>query len=289
MAEIILDWSYWDGAKKTDFILSEWDIDWLPTLTKLDTQRYFYNQSKNEWSKKSCTIFSAIGSISDLFNYKFSDSEIKEIDELSYTVNEYQKNWARNKNSWWYDWFAVDLTRNYWNWNKNLGWKFWKVITYSISMKDDALINAVLEKNYNICTWYYWNSKYNMDRDDNLILDETSWGATSYGHAVSLVGMNWNIYVKDNYDWRKSNIYKIKNPISKISWWHWTGFIFVRVDNTEEIKRLNELKVLVNRAIETNSEMWHKVNDENFRAILHYTNEKMRKKLNDIDTELKKY
>ena len=289
MSDIILDWSLWDWYKITDYILSEWDTDRLPKLQKLDTKRFSYNQSKNEWSKKSCTIYSAIGSISDLFNYSFSDSEIKAIDELSYSENEYQKNWARVKGSWWYDGFAVDLVRNYWNWNKNLGWKFWKVITYSISMKDDALINAVLDKNYNICTWYYWNSKYNADRDDNLILDWTSWGTTTYWHAINLVWLNWSIYVKDNYDWRKSNIYKVKNPISKISWWHSTWFIFVKVDNTEEIKRLNEIKTLCNVIIPNLWTLYNKVNDKNFQAKLHETADLLRKKITDCDNELKKY
>jgi hypothetical protein len=32
----------------------------------------------------SCTIFAAVGCLSDLMNYKFSYDEIKEIDELSY-------------------------------------------------------------------------------------------------------------------------------------------------------------------------------------------------------------
>jgi hypothetical protein len=32
----------------------------------------------------SCTIFAAIGMLSDLINYEFSYEQIKEVDELSY-------------------------------------------------------------------------------------------------------------------------------------------------------------------------------------------------------------
>jgi len=46
---------------------------------------FAYNQYNQARSKKSCTIFSAIGAISDLYNYEFSLDEIKKIDELSYT------------------------------------------------------------------------------------------------------------------------------------------------------------------------------------------------------------
>jgi hypothetical protein len=51
-----------------------------------DDTRFDYNQGKQTWSKKSCTIFAAIGSISDLWNYKFPISEIKEYDDLSYEL-----------------------------------------------------------------------------------------------------------------------------------------------------------------------------------------------------------
>jgi len=60
-------------------------------------------------------------------------------------------------------------------------------------------------------------------------------------------------------------------------------------DKLEEIKRLNELKAKVVQVIELNSEIWHLVNDENYKSILHYTNDKNRKKLQDIDDQLKKY
>jgi hypothetical protein len=60
-------------------------------------------------------------------------------------------------------------------------------------------------------------------------------------------------------------------------------------DNLEEIKRLNEFKSALLVAIEQNSKLWNLTNDKNYQSILHYTNEKNRAKVKDIDNELKKY
>ena len=82
MEEIL--WCLWDGAEPTDYILCNGDIDTLPTLYNQDTIRFQYNQWNQDWSKLSCTIFSAIGSLADLVNKDFSLSDIKEVDNLSY-------------------------------------------------------------------------------------------------------------------------------------------------------------------------------------------------------------
>ena len=72
------------GNEITDYVLCDGDIDLLPNLYQQDNIRYEYNQSNQSWSKKSCTIFSAMGMVSDLMNYEFSLKELKEVDELSY-------------------------------------------------------------------------------------------------------------------------------------------------------------------------------------------------------------
>ena len=74
-----------DGVQVTDYLLAEGFEDNLPKLVQQDDVIYEYNQYNQTRSKKSCTIFSAIGAISDLFNYKFPLDEIKKIDEISYT------------------------------------------------------------------------------------------------------------------------------------------------------------------------------------------------------------
>jgi hypothetical protein len=49
------------------------------------------------------------------------------------------------------------------------------------------------------------------------------------------------------------------------------------------------MKTKVVQAIDLNSELRHLANDENYKSILHYMNDKNRKKLDDINKELAKY
>jgi len=62
------------GEQITDYLL-EWFDDALPKLVQQDDIIFAYNQYNQARSKKSCTIFSAIGAISDLYNYEFSLDE----------------------------------------------------------------------------------------------------------------------------------------------------------------------------------------------------------------------
>jgi hypothetical protein len=57
----------------------------LPTLFDQDEIYFEYNQNNQERSKKSCTIFNAIGAVSDLRNYEYKIEQIKEADDQSYT------------------------------------------------------------------------------------------------------------------------------------------------------------------------------------------------------------
>jgi len=92
-------------------------VDGLPTLFEQDDIYFEYNQSANSWSKLSCTLFNAFTAVSDLWNYEFSLSEIKEINDLSYEKG------RKEGDGWWTD-LAVDLVRNRWNSNKDLVKRF---------------------------------------------------------------------------------------------------------------------------------------------------------------------
>lgn len=274
-----------DWYKQTDFLLSEWDLDWLDKLKKADTKRYYYNQWNQTWSKQSCTIFSPISSLSDLKNYKFPLNEIKEIDELSYTENEFQKNAPRVRGQWWYDSFWVDLVRNWWNAkHKDL----WEVVTYAISMKDDKTVMRVAETNHNICSWYYGNQAYNNDYRADCILNWTSFWPQTYWHATNYVKVGDWMWVKDNYDWVKYNVYSIANPLSKITCLHNMWYVFVEVDNSEEIKRLEKIRTECNLTITQLWNLYNSVNDSNFQSILHYTADKVRKKITQVEEMLSK-
>ena len=272
----------------TDYLLVEWFEDKLPTLYQQDDIIFEYNQNKWSWSKKSCTIFSAIWAISDLFNYEFKQAEIKEIDDISYT-------WGRFPDQWWYVQSAVKLVADWWNeHHSDLG----KVAYYRFDVTNDNLLNSIINKWYTVMTNIRGNWKYQMDylRDD--ILNWTEFGASTYGHALSIINYKWKRSVKDNYkgrlcnDWKTDcNIFELEHEVSEISVFGTNWYIYTKVaeDALEEVKRLNEFRTNLLKAIEINSAMWHQTNSDNYKAILHYVNEKHRSKLKDIDIELAKY
>lgn len=270
-------------AENTDYLLTGEVAEWLPELIQQDTKIYEYSQS---WTPH-CTLYSAFGAVSDLFNYEFTQKEIDEIVEESYKR-------GRIKWEWWYVKSAVDLVADYWNEHHS---DLWKVVYYRVSLYDTELVDKILTKNYTLCSWYRGNTAYNNDYKADCILNWTSFGTGTYWHAVSWIGREWKRFIKDNYKGRKNwklstNIYEVEHtPAELVSWWTYfvDAYLYTKVDNKEEVKRLNEFKTNLLQAIELNSKMWHQTNDTNYQWILHYVNEKHRKKLKDIESELKKY
>lgn len=281
------------GGQPTDYLICDGFEDALPTLYQQDDVIFEYNQSKQEWSKKSCTIFSAVGAISDLFNYQFTLDEIKEIDDISYTRGRF-KNQGRRVQS------AVKLVADRRNeHHSDLG----KVAYYKIDTTNNELVDKILEKGYNIMTNLNGNTKYTLDYLQDAIVNDTDFGSATYWHALNLVTVNlkkiWGkVCVKDNYKGRTTNngkldcnIYALEHYPSEISVFGTNGYIYTKVaeDALEEVKRLNEFKTNLQKAIDINSAMRHQTNDENYKSILHYVNEKNRKKLSDCEEQLKKY
>jgi hypothetical protein len=109
----------------------------LPELYQQDTVRFEYNQANQGWSRVSCTIFAAVGMVSDLMNYEFPLEEIKRIDNMSYNNPKYH---PRAKGQGWYTKDAVDLVCDYWNENhSDLG----KIAYYRMSKYSDMVDNAI--------------------------------------------------------------------------------------------------------------------------------------------------
>lgn len=279
--EETINWCLGLWEQITDYMLCEWDLDTLPELTKQDDKRFQYNQWAWSWSQVSCTIFAAAWMLSDLKNYEFSEAQLKEMDELSYTR-------GRIRGQGWYVQSAVKCVADRWN-ESDLSKKHWKVAYYRIGKYDNDIIQWALDKNYTLDTNYNGNSKYNQDYKADWILDGTDFWASTYGHSIGVINQNWKNCIKDNYYGRKYNIYELKNKIGDIKCYGSFLYIYTNVENLEEIKRLNEFKTLLQNTIELNSQLWHKTNDKNYQSILHYMNEKNRWKLTDIEAELKKY
>ena len=271
----------------TDYQLCNWDIDLIPNLVKKDEIRFEYNQWNQEWSRNSCTIFAAIWMLSDLINYEFSLKEIKEVDELSYQPN--PKYHTRTRGDGWYVKDAVDLVADRYN-NSKLSEKYWKVAYYRISKYDNDIIEDVINKLYTI-DWNHWlTAEYTKDRKDWMVDGTNFWINTNW-HSVDIINYHWQRSVKNSYKWTENNIYGLKNKLSAITNFgeYFYVYTLVKEDTLEDFKRLNEFKSALLVAIELNSKLWHLTNDTNYQSILHYTNEKHRRKVKDIDEQLAKY
>ena len=273
--------------QNSDFLI-EWFEDNLPTLYQQDDIIYEYNQFKSEWSKKSCTLFSAIGAISDLFNYEFSYEEIKKIDALSYEN-------GRMPNSWWWVQLAVKLVADYWNENHS---DLWKVAYYRIDRTNDLLVNNITDKWYTLMTNYNGNGKYTLDYLKDAVLNGTDFWNSTYGHAINVRKVNWKLCVKDSEKGRKTNnwkqdcnIYELEHELSQISCFWTYAYLYtkVREDALEEIKRLEALKTKVLQVTALNSEIRHLVNDINYQKELNNMNNKNRDKLKDVEEQLNRY
>lgn len=271
----IENWCLWIWAEATDFLLTWAEVDKLPVLVQQDTKIYEYNQ----WTTPHCTLYSAFGAVSDLFNYEFTKQEIDEIVEESY--NRWRTRWE-----WWWVKSAVDLVADYWNEKHgDMG----KVVYYRIQLYDTETIDKILQKNYTLCSGYRWNAKYNADYKEDGILNWVSFWASTYGHAVSWIWRNGKRYIKDNYKWRNPNIYEVEHtPSEMVSGWTFyiDAYLYTKVDNLEEIKRLETLKTECNNCITSLWTVWHLTNEENFRSVLHYTANKLREKIKTCENML---
>ena len=271
----------------TDYQLCNWDIDLIPNLVKKDEVRFEYNQWANDRSRNSCTIFAAMWMLSDLINYEFSLREIKEVDELSYQPN--PKYHTRTRWGGWYVKDAVDLVADRYN-NSKLSEKYWKVAYYRISKYDNDIIEDIINKLYTI-DWNHWlTAEYTKDRKDWMVDGTNFWINTNW-HSVDIINYHWQRSVKNSYKWTENNIYGLKNKLSAITNFgeYFYVYTLVKEDTLEDFKRLNEFKSALLVAIELNSKLWHLTNDTNYQSILHYVNEKHRRKVKDIDEQLAKY
>ena len=274
-------WCLWTGEENTDYQLCNWDSELLPELVKKDEIRFEYNQNKRKRSTVSCTIFAAMGMLSDLINYEFSEKELKEVDELSYT--KWRTRWA-----WWYVKSAVDLVAEWYN-NSELSKKYWKVAYFRISKYDNELIEDVIDKLYTIDWNYCPTNSYNKDRADWMIDGTDFWNQTNW-HSVDIICKGWQRSVKDSYVWRQYNIYWLKNKLSAITNYgeYFYVYTLVKEDNLERVKKLNEMKAKILNGCEINSELWNMSNSNFHKDKLHEMNNFYRSWLEIINEELKK-
>ena len=265
------NWCLGDWYESTDFLLTEADIYSLPELYTQDTIRYDYNQWKQTWSKKSCSIFSALWNMSDLKNYKFSLDEIREIDTESYRRGRVQ--WQ-----WWYTKNAFALVCEWWN------KKFPNnpAAYYAVLFQNDAKCNLIMWKNYDLWVSFNYTKDYVKDMDENGEIDRaTKWEQKIVWHCVNEIIKDNRKQIKDSYDGSAKQYYKINVTNSALydAWiYHTWAYVFTNVkeDNLWEVKRLEKVKVACLNALEYNSQLWHETNDKILQQKLHDTNEWIR-------------
>lgn len=265
------NWCLGDWYESTDFLLTEADIYSLPELYTQDTIRYDYNQWKQSWSKKSCSIFSAVWNMSDLKNYKFSLDEIREIDTESYRR-------GRVQGQWWYTKNAFALVCEWWN------KKFPNnpAAYYAVLFQNDAKCNLIMWKNYDLWVSFNYTKDYVKDMDENGEIDRaTKWEQKIVWHCVNEIIKDNRKQIKDNYDGSAKQYYKINVTNSALydAWiYHTWAYVFTNVkeDNLWEVKRLEKVKVACLNALEYNSQLWHETNDKTLQQKLHDTNERIR-------------
>lgn len=277
----------WDWAKDTDFRLCNGNSDLLPKLYKKDEIRFEYNQKKRSRWRVSCTIFAAMWMASDLTNYEFSETEAKNIDDTSYNNPAYKH--IRQKGKWWYVSDAVDHMRKWWNGNKELVKKYWKLASYCISKYDNELIEDAIDNLYTID----WNlcptAKYIEDYTKDWMLDGKDFWYDTNWHSLCVINKEWQRSIKDNYKGSKYNIYGLKHKLSEITniWPNFYIFTLVKEDNYERIKKLNEMKAKIVNWQSINSELWNLSGSQYHKDKLHEMNNFYKDRVSYIDTELK--
>lgn len=285
--ELQTEWCLGIGAEDTDYVLCDWDDDLLPNLYQQDDIRYEYNQWNQSWSKVSCTIFAAMWMVSDLMNYEFSLKELKEVDELSY--EQWRVRWQ-----WWYVKSAVKLVADWWNKNHR---DLWMIAYYRVSKYSD-LVDEILKKWYTMNWNFKPTAEYSKDYYFDWVLDGCDFWIQTNWHSIDIIRDNWHRSVKDSYKGRKTvdkskdcNRYELKHPLAEITnyWPYLYVYTKVQEDNLEEIKRLNEIKSECNQCIEHLWKIWHLINDDNFKAEVHHTANRLRSKIDNCNEQLKKY
>lgn len=268
---LVDDWCLWDWYEETDFLLTEADIYTLPELYTQDTIRYNYNQWKQERSKKSCSIFAAVWALSDLKNYKFDLSAIREIDTESYKRWRVSWQWRYTKNA-----FALAWER----WNINFPKD--PVAYYAVLFANDSKCNMIMNKNYNLWVSFNYTKDYVLDATENGEIDRAKkWEKKLVWHCVNEIIKDERKQIKDNYDGSAKQYYKINVSNADLynAWiYHTRAYVFTNVkeDNLWELKRFERVKAAALNALEANSTLRENTNSKELQKSLHKTNEDIR-------------
>jgi len=242
----ITSWVIWVESKR-DFLI--WDIE-IPKLEKQNNIWYEYNQWVKKETKQSCTLFASFGAISDLMDHEFTEQEIDEMNEISFSLDRKRWQWR-----WLYK--AVDLCRDYWNKKHPDN----KIISFRVDTSSEKFHEA---KNlwYTMPTTYWGNGYYNKDFKDDWVVQWKKFIET-YWHAVGAKdSKKYQIKIKDSYKGREYNHYDIEHydELIKNTNYSKRAYIFVKEKQLSKSKDIIKL------------ESWIKVSSKVDRKVLSLIN-----------------
>ena len=279
----------WEDER--DYVLCDWEYDLLPKLYKQNEIRFEYNQANQDWSTVSCTIFAAMWMLSDLIDVERTYDQIKEVDELSYITTKYP---TRIRGRGWRVRYAVWLVRDWYN-ASELSKQYGKINYYKINVNSD-MIEKALDNLYTLDTNFCPTSDYTGDYRMDAVLDWKDFWTNTNWHSVDIIKKDWVRGVKDSYKGRKTkhwdkdcNFYELKHELKELSNYSQRCYIytFVKEDNMEEIKRLNNIKSEANNTITALWKLRNAINDDELKEELHKTADKCRAKINQCNEMLK--
>lgn len=187
-----------------DYIGEEMELKRSPRGTDSFVKNGSITYDQRDVSANSCTVHGAMTAYSALTGYEFTLDERKEIwqEALNRGASD---DWG------WYIHDAVHLVYEYVNNRDDL-----KSVSYRrYDLRRDEF-GMALRLGYVPVLGFSGNKAYQLDRDDNSILDSTTFGSSTYGHCLSgryLKGSMYKGYsltgIIDNYPPRSTNFYKV--------------------------------------------------------------------------------
>jgi hypothetical protein len=155
--------------------------------------KHQYNQ--NIISSMSCTLHGAATAITALTNHIFSKQELQDAWRQA-------KELGASDTVGWYIGSACDLMRRIWNAKNPTN----QLRYYRIRLSDHETVHS---KGYMLVTGFRGNSTYNADVNDNGVLNNNTFGVSTYGHCVSNF-TDPKEKIVDNYvGHNKYNIYEL--------------------------------------------------------------------------------
>ena len=201
-----------ERVSEKDWLGAEFELQRAPFGARSFKKNGEIQYDQTEVSRVSCTVHGALTAYSALTGYRFTLEERKELWDKAIAL-------GANPSVGWYINSAVDLVRNYINSRDDLehvASRRYRVGSYDYLM--------AMRLGYLPIIGFRGNREYKKDRDDDGILQGTSFVNTTFGHCLSVgysIGDEYD-QVVDNYPQRSTNLYKIPT-------YNWRKLVFNRV------------------------------------------------------------